>query len=58
MAKTPSTVYKGSLKLDKIDGLRADKTRVQNINVKKEDKFAEPTRSMKTTENTYRGKKY
>lgn len=51
-------VYKGKLELEKIDGLRADKKRVQKIPVAKEKKKPEPVRSMKTSDNTYRGKKY
>jgi hypothetical protein len=59
MAKTPGALYKGSLKLDKVKGLRADKVVKQTVPFSKKatPKLA-PNRSMKTTENTFRGKKY
>jgi hypothetical protein len=59
MAKTRSAVYSGSLTLDKVSGLRADRVTKQTVPFsKKALPKQEPNRSMKTTENTYRGKKY
>ena len=53
-----AAVYKGKLELTKVDGLRADKKRKQIVPFAKPTKAPAPNRSMKTTENTFRGKKY
>ena len=59
MARTPAAIYRGSLKLDKVSGLRADKVRKQTVPFsEKATAKVKPNRSMKTEENTYRGKKY
>lgn len=53
-------VFKGSLKLDKVVGLRVDKNQKMHMLTVKEDKTARPAikKSMKTTPNTLRGTKY
>lgn len=53
-------VFKGSLNLDKIVGLRVDKNQKMHMLKVKEDKTAKPAvkKSMKNTANTLRGKKY
>ena len=49
-----AAVYKGSLKLDKVSGLRADKVRTQPVKFKKDTSLPRPARSMKANENTGR----
>ena len=58
MARNTTTpVYSGSLKLDKITGIRPDRlkkaTPVQNL-MKADTSFQQPTRSMKTAANITR----
>ena len=61
MARNNSSGYTGSLKLDKITGIRPDRTTklipAKNL-LKQDTSFPTVTKSMKTTENTFRGKKY
>lgn len=61
MARSKGAVYSGSLKLDKVVGIRLDKgqrmTPIQSL-LKPDTSFKTPEKSMKTSENTYRGKKY
>jgi len=61
MARNLSTpIYSGSLKLDKITGLRADRKRAIPAKslLKPDTSLPQPKKSMKTNENTFRGKKY
>jgi hypothetical protein len=61
MARNLSTaVYSGSLKLDKVTGLRADRKRAIPAKslLKQDTSFSTPEKSMKTNETTFRGKKY
>ena len=61
MARNNSSGYSGSLKLDKIVGIRPDKTTklIPAKSLLKPDmSFPQTTKSMKTTEHTFRGKKY
>ena len=51
-------VYKGSLKLDKVSGLRADKVRKQIVPFASKNEPPKPNRSQKTKSNTFRGSKY
>ena len=54
-----AAVYKGSLKLDRITGVRHDKgQRMTYVPVKKEVKLPTVNKSMKTTPNTKNGAKY
>jgi len=49
-------IYKGSLELDKIVGVRPDNGRkFSQVTVKPSDKLPEVTKSKKTTENTTQG---
>ena len=61
MARNNSSGYAGSLKLDKIIGIRPDKTNklipAKNL-LKADTSFPTASKSMKTNENTFRGKKY
>jgi len=47
-----AAVYKGSLKLNKIDGLRADKVTYQPVKLKANTKLKESPRSMRTSDNS------
>lgn len=51
MARTPKAGYKGSLKLNYVEGLRADKKTYQPIKVKPADKLPStpPARKTATT---------
>ena len=51
-----TTGIKQNLRLDKIDGLRADKKKQTLIPVRKENKFPFQIKSMKTSANTKEGK--
>ena len=53
-----AAVYSGKLVLDKVNGLRADKKRKQIVPFAKSTKAPKANRSMKTSENEFRGKKY
>jgi hypothetical protein len=61
MARSKGAVYSGSLKLDKVVGIRHDLGQraipAKNL-LKKDTSFKTPEKSMKTSENTFRGKKY
>jgi len=61
MARNLSTpIYSGSLKLDKITGLRADRKRAipaRNL-LKPDTSLPQVQKAIKNTENTFRGKKY
>ena len=63
MARNLTTpVYKGSLKLDKIVGIRNDRgqraTPIQSLLKTTDQSLPEIQKSMKTNETTFRGKKY
>ena len=61
MARNLSTpIYSGSLKLDKITGLRADRKRATPAKtlLKPATSLPETKKSMKTSANIFRGKKY
>ena len=61
MARNLSTpIYSGSLKLDKVTGLRADRPKAIPAKslLKPDTSFKRVQPSMKTTENTFRGSKY
>ena len=62
MARNLSTaVYSGKLELDRVVGVRHDRNQrtipAKNL-LKKDTSFKPAEKSMKTTENTFRGKKY
>ena len=61
MARNLSTpIYSGSLKLDKITGLRADRKKAipaKNL-LKPDTSLPQVQKSMKSTGNIYRGKKF
>jgi len=54
MARSKGAVYSGSLKLDKVTGIRHDKNRraipIQQV-LKKDTSFKQPAKSMKTVAN-------
>ena len=54
MARNSTPLYRGSLKLDKVTGIRHDKGQraisIQDV-LKKDPKFPAPNRQMKTKEN-------
>jgi len=60
MARNNSDGYSGKLQLDKVTGLRADRKRAIPAKslLKADTSFKPAEKSMKTTDNTYRGKKY
>lgn len=59
MKKTKAALYRGSLKLDKITGIRNDlNQRKTYIPVKKEEKLPVPKRAMKTSPNVTPDGKY
>jgi len=60
MARNNSGGYSGKLELDKVTGLRADRKRAIPAKdlLKADTSFKPAEKSMKTTDNTYRGKKY
>jgi len=61
MARSKGAVYSGKLELDRVVGVRHDLNQrtipAKNL-FKKDTSFKPAEKSMKTTENTYRGKKY
>jgi len=61
MARNKGAVYSGSLKLDKVVGIRPDKTTrlipAKNL-LKPDTSFPKVEKSMKITPNEFRGKKY
>ena len=61
MARNKTAVYSGKLTLDKVTGIRHDlgqrATPIKSL-VKPDTSFKPAEKSMKTEENTYRGKKY
>ena len=60
MARNDSSGYSGSLKLNKITGLRADRKRAIPAKslLKPDTSLPEPKKSMKTTPNEKNGAKY
>jgi hypothetical protein len=52
MARSKGAVYSGSLKLDRVTGIRHDLgQRMTYVPVKKESKLEQPPRAMKTSSN-------